>query len=198
MRYWFFSQGFFCYSVSTTLNLHYSIYHKSTCAKLPHWGQAGLQFFNDTLFPVCYVEYRVWCRTSWSGIASFSPPINTRRYLHTALFLLFLCCDVIYFNDLPIPVSCVKVQQHSVTELDWAVNLPYRSAQTHSLCQRYPQAAAISFPPFPREHWQVKGLDKSYISLSLQIHEGVLLDLSLSRSRLTSLDFFNKERMRLH
>lgn len=96
------------------------------------------------------------------------------------------CFDVIYFSDLVIPPSCVKVQWHSVTEMDWAVNLPHRSPQTYSLCHRYPEAAATSFPPFPREHWQVRGLDKSYISLSLQIshHEGVLLYLSLSRSLL--------------
>lgn len=70
--------------------------------------------------------------------------------------------------------------------MDWAVNLPHRSPQTHSLCHWYPEAEAASFPPFPREHWQVKGLDKSYIWLSFQIshHEGVLLYLSLSRSLL--------------
>lgn len=70
--------------------------------------------------------------------------------------------------------------------MDWAVNLAHRSPQTHSLCHRYPEAAAASFPPLPREHWQVKGLDKSYISISFQIshHEGMLLYLSLSRSLL--------------
>lgn len=140
---------------------------------------------------------------------NFPPPINTSRYLHTPWLLLFLlllqCCDVIYFSDLVIPLSCVKVQRHSVTEMDWAVNLPHRSPQTHSLCHRYPEAATASFPPFPpfpREHWQVKGLDKSYISLCPQIshHESVLLYLSLSRSLLALFSMktnsvvpFNKE-----
>lgn len=107
-------------------------------------------------------------------------------YLHIPLPLLIQFCDVIYFRGPVIPLSCVKVQQYSVTEMDWAVNLPHRSPQTHSLCHQYPEAQVTSFPPFPHEHWQVKGLDKSYISLSLQIshHEGVLLYLSLSRSLL--------------
>lgn len=103
-------------------------------------------------------------------------------------------CDVIYFYDLVIPLSCVKVQRYSVTKMDWAVNLPHRSPQTHSLCHWYPAAEIASFPPFPHEHWQVKGLDKSYISLSFQIshREGVLPCLSLSRSLLALFSMSTK------
>lgn len=117
-------------------------------------------------------------------IVQFSPPIDSCRYLRTSRVRLLQFCHVIYFSDLVIPLSCVKVQRYSVTKMDWAVNLPHRSPQTHSLCHWYPAAEIASFPPFPHEHWQVKGLDKSYISLSLQIshREGVLPCLSLPRS----------------
>lgn len=67
--------------------------------------------------------------------------------------------------DPGVSVSRVKVQRRSATEPDSAVNLPHRSPQTHTLCHRSP-AAAASPPSSPRQHWQVNGLDKSYIAPS--------------------------------
>ncbi len=162
-----FQVGSFHYSMPATLNLDYSIFsksqkhRKSTCSRVLGQGEDDLYF--------CFNEIPCGKRTGHDAgrlealLHNFphqSIPWGicihpTLRYLHTSWPCLLQCCDVIYFSDLVIPLSCVKVQRHSVTEMDWAVNLPHRSPQTHSLCHRYPEAAAASFSSFPS--WTLTG-----------------------------------------
>lgn len=174
-----FQEGSFHYCMPATLHLDYSLFSKSqkhcksTCSRVLGGG-GGWSLFLSLMRCLVVSIQGVMRGVMEELLCNFPQPINSFGFLHTLWLRPLRCRDVIYFSDLVIPLSCVKVQRQSVTEMDWAVNLPHRSPQTHSLCHRYPEAAAASFPPFPREHWQVKGLDKSYISLSFQIshHEG--------------------------
>lgn len=127
---------------------------------------------------------RYLCLSAGSDDCTIFP---TNRFLQVSAYILGPPHSVLPCHLLQWPRNTSKLCQGSavlVTKMDWAVNLPHRSPQTHSLCHWYPAAEIASFPPFPHEHWQVKGLDKSYISLSLQIShcEGVLSCLSLPRS----------------
>ena len=173
-----FQEVSFHYCMPATLNLDYSVFSesqkhcKSACSGV--LGGRGWSLFLSLMRCLVVSIRGVMRGVVEELLRNFPRPIKSSGVLHTLWLRLLRRRDVIYFSDLVIPLSCVKVQRQSVTEMDWAVNLPHRSPQTHSLCHRYPEAAAASFPPFRREHWQVKGLDKSYISLSFQIshHEG--------------------------
>lgn len=127
-------------------------------------------------------------KTIWIKFALISTPQLNQLVLlvRTSWACLLWCCDVIYFSDLVVPLSCVKVQLQSVTEMDSAVNLPHQSPQTHSLCHWYP-AATSSFSLLSlvnTDRWM------DWISLischlfQISHKKGFLLYLCLSRSLL--------------
>lgn len=116
---------------------------------------------------------RYLCLSAGSDDCTIFP---TNRFLQVSAYILGPPHSVLPCHLLQWPRNTSKLCQGSavlVTKMDWAVNLPHRSPQTHSLCHWYPAAEIASFPPFPHEHWQVKGLDKSYISLSRYLFRSV-------------------------
>lgn len=133
-----------------TSTLH-SQNHKSLVkAQAKEFLAAGMKIFCQLCRDAFGLPY---CCTAGflETLLHFFPPVNSFRYLHTSWLCVLRCCSVTYFSDLVVPLSCVKVQRYSATEMDSAINLPHQSPQTHSLCHRYP-AADASFPPFPGEH----------------------------------------------
>lgn len=66
----------------------------------------------------------------------------------TSWACLLWCCDVIYFSDLVVPLSCVKVQLQSVTEMDsLLIFLTNLLRHTHSVTDTLQQP--LGFPSFP-------------------------------------------------